>query len=114
MIGTRDVSLALSSVEAVNSRSISICKVRNYSAVLTTECHQDHQGHIEGLQANVDVKVCVVLDTHAVVDPLAVVVESLHAHIANVAVARVSRADYLARWTQHVGIELFNQLQELD
>ena len=55
--------------------------------VLTRECHQDHRSHIQGLQADVDVKVCVILDPNAIVDPLAMVVKPLYTHIANVTVA---------------------------
>ena len=50
--------------------------------------------------------------TYTVIDPLAVVVESLDTFIADVAMSRFSRANNLTCRAQHVRIKLFYQLQE--
>ena len=55
-----------------------------------------------------------VLDADTVVDPLAVMVKSLDALVADVAVTRISRADHFASWAQHVGVKLLNESQEGD
>ena len=59
------------------------------------------------------------MESNAVVDPGAVVVESLHAPITDVAVARVSCEDYLTpraelAWLSWVAIEFLDQLTERD
>lgn len=48
-----------------------------------------------------------VLDPDAVVNPLAVMVESFYALVADVAVAGVSQANHFAVWTQHVWVRQF-------
>ena len=55
-----------------------------------------------------------VLDADAVVYPGAVVVEPLHAPVADVAVARVCCADDLTGWTEDVGVKLLDKLYERD
>ena len=49
-----------------------------------------------------------VLDSDAVVDPGAVVVEPLNTPVANVAVARVCSANDLTGWTEEVRVEFLN------
>lgn len=51
------------------------------------ERHNDDKDQVEVLQDNEDVEVRVVLQADAIVDPLAVMVESLHTLVANVAMA---------------------------
>ena len=64
------------------------------------------------LQDNVQVKVIVVLEADAVVHPRTMVIKSLHARIANVAMSRVGRANYLTGWAKHVRIEFLDEFQE--
>ena len=49
-----------------------------------------------------------ILDTNAVVNPLAVMVESLHALVADVAMTGVGRAEDLAVRAEQVGFEMLN------
>lgn len=52
--------------------------------------------------------------TNTVVDPLAVVIESVDALVADVAVAWVSCADNLTSWAENIWLKLFDQLKEWD
>ena len=49
-----------------------------------------------------------ILDAHAIVHPLAVVIETFHALVTDVAVPRVSRANNLAMWAEQVSLEFFH------
>lgn len=53
-----------------------------------------------------------VLDADAVVDPLAMVIETLNTLVADVAVTWVSRADDLAVRAEQVRLKLLNQANE--
>jgi len=76
------------------------------------ETHYQHEQHVNRQVHDEDKEVRVVFYSHAVVNPLTVVIEPLHTLIADVAVARVSGANYFAGGTQHVGVELLDQAQE--
>jgi hypothetical protein len=55
-----------------------------------------------------------ILDTHTVINPLAVMIESFDAFIADVAVSRLRGTDDFTCRTQHVWIEFFYELKEGD
>jgi hypothetical protein len=55
----------------------------------------------------------VVVATHAIVDPLAVVVELVDALIANVAVPRILFVDRLTVWAQTLSVIFLHQLIEI-
>ena len=53
-----------------------------------------------------------ILDTNAVVNPLAVMVESLDALVADVAMTGVGRAEDLAVRAEQVGFKMLNEAHE--
>ena len=62
-------------------------------SILTEDSHDENEHEVDVLQDNEEVEVAVVVDSDAVVDPLAVMVKTFNALIADVAVARISCAD---------------------
>jgi hypothetical protein len=66
------------------------------------------------LGKDVSDEVPVVVRTDAVIDPLAVVVESGYTLVTNVAVPRTSRACNFAAGTEVIRVSSLDQLQELD
>ena len=65
---------------------------------LTENGHNDGKEEVDVLKEDEEVEVWMVLDSNAVVDPLAMMIESLNTLIADVAVAWVSRAyDFTVR-----------------
>ena len=55
-----------------------------------------------------------VLNPNTAVDPRAVVIESFHTTIANVAMSAARGADYLALWAQVVAIKLLYTFEEIN
>ena len=53
-----------------------------------------------------------VVKANTVVHPGAMVIESFHALVANVAVSRICSADNLASWAEHVRVEFLDKLKE--
>ena len=76
------------------------------------EGHQNDENHVEFLQPNEQIEVAVIVYANAIVDPLAVVVIPFNALPANVAVARIGRADDLTRWTQHIWVKFLHKSQK--
>ncbi len=79
---------------------------------LTKDSHDNDEDEVDVLQDDKEIKVGVVVDTNAVVHPLAMMVEALDALVTDVTVARVSSADHFAVWTQQVSLKLLNQADE--
>ena len=64
------------------------------------------------MQNDKQVEVTVIIDSDAVVDPLAVMIESLHALVANVAMSGIGGADHFAFRAEQVCFKLFNETEE--
>ena len=62
------------------------------------------------MKANVEIEVGMIADSDTVIDPLTMMIKSLDACIADVAMARVCCADNLTGRAEHIWVELFNQL----
>ena len=80
--------------------------------LLTVEAHEDGEEEVEDLDDNEEVEVGVVVDADAIVDPVAVVVESFHTLVTDVAVSRVCRAYDFALGAEDVWVGKF--LYELE
>ena len=92
------------------SKSVKLVMISNQ--LLTQKSHKDDTGHVYGLETNVDVEVRMILDADAVVHPLAMMIKSIHALVADVTMARISSAYDFTCWAKHVRIKFLYQLEE--
>ena len=75
---------------------------------LTEDGHYDNEGKIDVLEQDEEIEVGMVLDTNTVVDPLAMMIETFDALVADVAMSGVGCAEYFTVGAQQVRFEVLH------
>lgn len=87
MIGNIQIRIASFIDSSVICLDMSINECYHYRVQLTSETHQEGKKHVDGKTSNKNEEISMVLTSDTVVNPLAMMIKSIHTLIANIAMA---------------------------
>ena len=85
MIGSMQIRIVSFIDSSVICLDMSVNKCYPDRVQLTSETHQEGKKHVDGETSNKNEEISVILTSNTVVNPLAMVIKSIHTLVANIA-----------------------------